>query len=264
VKTFTDQLNRTIQLPNWPPRRIVSLVPSQTELLHYLGLDEEIAGITKFCVHPEHWRRQKTKVGGTKKFHIDRVRELQPDLIIGNKEENEREQIKKLAEQYPVWLSDVRTLPDAYRMITQIGKLVKKEEQSSALVNELNARFSRLEPLARKPRVVYFIWREPYMVAGNETFIHEMIQQAGFENAFRQRRRYPTIQLEDLQGMDFDYVFLSSEPYPFQPKHFEEFTPFCQQAVIKIVDGELFSWYGSRLLRSAEYFRTLRNELMRS
>jgi ABC-type Fe3+-hydroxamate transport system substrate-binding protein len=259
---FIDQLGRTIALTNLPPQRIISLVPSQTELLHYLGLDNEVVGITKFCVHPEHWFRSKTRIGGTKHLHLDRIQALQPDLIIGNKEENPKEQIEALMEDYPVWMSDIQTLEDAYNMILQVGRLTDRASKANALVRELQNRFGSLPALPSKTRVAYFIWRNPYMVAANHTFIHEMIQAAGFQNAFQHKSRYPEVSLEELESLNVDLIFLSSEPYPFKDKHFEEFKPFCQQAVIKIVDGELFSWYGSRLLYSVAYFKQLREELL--
>ncbi len=259
--TFIDQLNRPVSLPHFPPRRIISLVPSQTELLHFLGLDSEVIGITKFCVHPQNWFREKQRMGGTKKIHLDRIHELQPDLIIGNKEENEREQIEMLAGRYPVWLSDICTLEDAYHMISAVGALVDRENKAAQLVATLQNRFSALQQPGRRPKVAYFIWRNPYMVVGSDTFIHEMIQQAGYENAFADQLRYPEIELENLKQRAIDFIFLSSEPYPFKKKHYPEFKPFCQQAVIKIVDGELFSWYGSRLLHSAAYFKELKKAL---
>lgn len=259
---FTDQLKRNIELTTFPPQRIISLVPSQTELLHYLGLDEEVVGITKFCVHPENWFRNKQRVGGTKHVHLDRIQTLRPDLIIGNKEENDQEQIRQLMDLYPVWMSDIQTMNDALQMIRQIGRLTDRASKADDLAQTLEDRFDSLPSLKKRPTVAYFIWRKPYMVAAGQTFIHEMIQAAGYQNAFQHKTRYPEISLAELKPLDIDLIFLSSEPYPFKDKHFEEFREFCQQAVIKIIDGELFSWYGSRLLYSIDYFEKLRKELM--
>src|ERR1700722_20147309 len=105
IKQFTDQMGRTISV-EWPVKRIISLVPSQTELLYSLGLADEVIGITKFCVHPKEWFHSKTRVGGTKKLDFEKIAALKPDLIIGNKEENEEVQIKQLMQDYPVWMSD--------------------------------------------------------------------------------------------------------------------------------------------------------------
>ncbi len=259
--TFTDQLQRNLDVNPYPPQRIISLVPSQTELLHYLGLEDQVVGITKFCIHPDHWFRSKTRVGGTKQLNLDRIQSLQPDLIIGNKEENDKDQIKALMEQYPVWMSNIHKLNDAFEMILEIGRLTATTSRAAPLIQELKSRFVKLTIPPKRPKVAYFIWRRPFMVAANQTFIHEMILAAGFQNAFEHKTRYPEIRLQELTSMDIDYILLSSEPYPFKGQHFEEFKPFCQQAVIKIVDGELFSWYGSRLLYSTDYFAELRKEL---
>ena len=127
---IADQMHRKIHLPRFPLRRIISLVPSQTELLYDLGLEEEVVGITKFCVHPPEWFQSKARVGGTKTIHFEKIKALQPDLIIGNKEENEREQIEALAECFPVWMSDIATLEDALDMMLRVGALVDRPEQA--------------------------------------------------------------------------------------------------------------------------------------
>ncbi len=261
MKLFFDQMNRPVEIPHWPPRRIISLVPSQTEFLSDLGLEKKIVGITKFCVHPRPIFKNTPRIGGTKQYKMDRIGELQPDLIIGNKEENEKEQIEELASRYPVWLSDILTLPDALDMMKKIGALVDAEKKATQIAGAIHASFESLGPFSTRPRVAYFIWRKPYFVAASDTFIHEMLYQAGFENIFAHLSRYPEIKLEDLSALQADYIFLSSEPFPFKEKHFEEFTSFCQPKAIRLVDGELFSWYGSRLLKSAAYFSKLRKEL---
>src|SRR4051812_11307667 len=120
---FTDQMGNAVELEG-PPSRIVSLVPSQTELLFYLGLDKEVAGITKFCIHPAEMFHSKPRVGGTKKYDFEKIRQLAPDLIIGNKEENEQKQVEELQKLYPVWMSDIRNLADALQMIRSVGELV--------------------------------------------------------------------------------------------------------------------------------------------
>src|SRR5476651_171659 len=126
---FNDQLHRPINLPA-PPKRIISVVPSQTELLFYLGLDEEVIGITKFCIHPADKFKQTTKVGGTKDLNINLIKSLQPDLIIANKEENERSQIEELMTICPVWISDISNRDEALDMITQVGQLVGREDNA--------------------------------------------------------------------------------------------------------------------------------------
>ena len=261
---FTDQLSRIITLPAWPPQRIVSLVPSQTELLFDLGLEAEVVGLTKFCIHPGVWFRTKTRIGGTKTLNGYKIEALRPDLIIGNKEENERSQIEALANLYPVWMSDVRTLKDAYDMILRVGKLTGKETEAQHLVQRIQAEFAAalLPPnTGHRPTAAYFIWRKPYMVAGGDTFIHEMLGVAGFENVFAAGNRYPEISLEELSRTQPEVILLSSEPYPFAPKHVETFRETCPHARVQLVDGEMFSWYGSRLLHAGKYFQQLRESL---
>jgi ABC-type Fe3+-hydroxamate transport system substrate-binding protein len=256
---FTDQTGRTIALDS-PPRRIVSLVPSQTELLSDLGLEEEVVGITKFCVHPPEWRRLKTKVGGTKQVKMDVVEKLNPDLIIGNKEENEKDQIEGLSRRYPVWMSDIYTLEDAQEMIGEIGRLTGRENRAQARASEIETLFGKLPgetALFPELKSAYFIWRDPYMVAGSRTFIHDMMRRAGFANVFGHLLRYPAISLKELEQAEPQIILLSSEPYPFKTKHIEEFRQACPNAVIRLVDGEMFSWYGSRLRLAPAYFRQL-------
>jgi len=264
--SFTDQMNRRIEL-SCPPQRIISLVPSQTELLFYLGLDQEVVGITKFCIHPKAQFKQKTKIGGTKQYHLDRIEALAPDLIIGNKEENEKKQIESLAEKYPVWMSNIIDLSDALSMIQQIGHIVDKNKETAILVASIEKAFVQLKEQIQQSkvqkRVAYLIWRKPYMVAAKGTFIDEMLNQAGFINAFGDQSRYPEVSEQTLAAAQVDCLFLSSEPFPFQAKHVVELQKICPNANIKLVDGTLFSWYGNRLLHSASYFLNLREELFK-
>lgn len=243
-------------------QRIVSLVPSQTELLHYLGLEEEVVGITKFCVHPDAWFRSKTRVGGTKTLHLDRIEALEPTLILGNKEENTKEQIEALAEKYRVWISDVRTLSDALDMIRTVGQLCDRQEEGLKLSDDIALLFEKeLAPTPRRLKALYLIWRKPYMGVGADTFIHDMLLQSGFDNVLSDRVRYPELDASEIQALNPEVIMLSSEPYPFKEAHVQEFSRLCPAAVITKVDGELFSWYGSRLLQSPAYIRTLRDQL---
>jgi ABC-type Fe3+-hydroxamate transport system substrate-binding protein len=261
MPAFTDQLNRTISLDH-PPRRIISLVPSQTQLLHALGLEKEVIGITKFCVHPDSWFRHKTRVGGTKDIRSDIIQSLQPDLIIANKEENQQQQIEELAANYPVWISDIATLEDALTMIKALGTLTGKTQEALSLTDRIGQQFQELTPLhPMSLRTAYFIWRAPWMVAGGDTFIHHMLQQCGLSNIFAGENRYPTITLDELADRRCELALLSSEPYPFRDKHIAEIREVLPAASIRLVDGEMFSWYGSRLLESPAYFRQLLDSL---
>lgn len=254
----TDQTGETVILDK-KPGRIVSLVPSQTELLFDLGLDEEIIGITWFCVHPEEKVKHKKKVGGTKKLKIPEIQSLNPDLIIANKEENEKEQIESLKENFPVWISDVRTLDDALAMIKEVGKLVGKEENAIKLSEKIRHSFEHLT-FNKFGSVLYLIWQNPYMAAGKDTFINKMLIHCGFSNAIDENR-YPVLSDHEIKKLAPDYIFLSSEPFPFKEKHIAALKKISPSSTVKLVDGELFSWYGSRLLQTVPYFKTLTENL---
>ncbi len=258
----TDQMGRVIAVPN-RPQRIISLVPSQTELLFDLGLDREIVGVTKFCVHPAERVQTKQRVGGTKRLELDAIDRLRPDLIIGNKEENERDDILKLAESCPVWMSDVVKLAGALDMIRRVGRLVGKADASDRLAARIEARFAELRPLAQPLRVGYFIWQKPLMVAGQNTFINDMLGRCGMENAFAAESggRYPELSTEDINAAGLDAILLASEPFPFDTKHRAAFAEQFPGVAVHLVDGEMFSWYGSRLLLAVDYLQDLLDTL---
>jgi len=255
--THQDQMGWFITLPK-DIRRIVSLVPSQTEYLCSLGLEDRIVGITKFCVHPESCYRSKIRVGGTKDFDMESIRLLNPDLIIANKEENEEEHILKLKAMFPVWISDVRNYDQAIDMMRRLGAVLNKETKAGEIIRKTGHNFSFLRPLTRKLKVVYFIWRKPYMTVNRDTFIHSMLEKCGFENVFADHAaRYPKVTADDLERQKPDVILLSSEPYPFREKHLEEIAAVYPEARILLVDGELFSWYGSRLMHAPAYYNKL-------
>ena len=236
-------------------QRIVSLVPSQTEFLAYLGLEQEVVGITKFCVHPTSWFRHKQRVGGTKKLHLDVIRNLKPDLIIANKEENTKEEIELLQQEFTVYVSDIQTIDDAFQMMLDIGKLTRTSTKAEQCVCEIQSK-RMLQTNKPSKKAIYLIWKEPYMVAGSDTFINEMMTEAGFKNCILDTR-YPILGLEQLQEINAPYILLSSEPYPFKEIDQQALQTILPQSRILLVDGEYFSWYGSRMLNAFDYFRTL-------
>ncbi len=254
-----DQAGRNISF-SFPPKRIISVVPSQTELLFDLGLNDEVISITKFCIHPSGWFTSKTKVGGTKTLNIELIQQLQPDLIIANKEENERQQIEFLANQFPVWISDIKNLDDALNMISAVGAITGKTIVAENLYQRIIENFQQLPQqfIARK-KAAYLIWRKPYMTVNSDTFIHDMLLRCGFENVFANNdvSRYPEITIEQLEAAQPDIILLSSEPYPFSEKHIDELKSSAKlkNTKVQLADGEMFSWYGSRLVHSPEYFK---------
>jgi ABC-type Fe3+-hydroxamate transport system substrate-binding protein len=259
--SFTDQTGQIIRLPA-TPKRIISLVPSQTELLADLGLTDEVVGITKFCIHPNGWFRSKTRVGGTKQVNTGIIHSLHPDLVIANKEENVKEQVEELQKQYPVWISDVNNLDDAYVMIEQVGAMTGKAEKAIHIIEQINTAFSQLPTPDSRPRTAYLIWQKPYMTVGGDTFIHSMLELAGFANIYTDKTRYPEITITELKKAGCELLFLSSEPFPFRQKHIDELQPLLPHTKIILVDGELFSWYGSRLLKAPAYFTALQQQLL--
>lgn len=252
-RTFVDQMGRSVEIP-FPPKRIVSLVPSQTELLHYFGLESEVLGITKFCIYPDDWFRNKKRIGGTKQLKMDVILALKPDLVIGNKEENTKEDIDFLEKQVPVWMSDINSFDESIEMIKMIGELTEKQEIASDLVTSIVHNFDQIGNIGKGRSVLYFIWDDPSFVVGKSTFIDSILTKNGFINACN-KTRYPD--LADLGKVKPDFVFLSSEPFPFKEEHISKYQEMFPTSIIKIVDGEFFSWYGSRMKDAPAYFANM-------
>ncbi len=248
-----DQLNRNLSFPD-VPKRIISLVPSQTELLVDLGLFDSLVGVTKFCEFPTYIKKEKAIVGGTKNYRFDVIDSLRPDLIIGNKEENDQAGIEKLMSKYPVWMSDIYTLSDSYDMIERLGDLLDVSQRAKIITERLRMDFDQ-KPEA-KGNAVYLIWNDPIMAAGKKTFIDEMLPWAGFQNAIT-INRYPELTMEELKKFNPDYLLLSSEPFPFKSKHIQAFQDQLPETKVKLVDGAYFSWYGTRLLGARDYFASI-------
>lgn len=264
MKQLTDQIGITHSFDS-SPKRIVSLVPSQTELLYDLGLEESIVGITKFCVHPYHLKSTKKIVGGTKKVNYEKIRLLEPDIIICNKEENTKEIVEELRNICPVWVTDIFTLEDNFQMITDFGQLFNKRTEARKWNDKLAFALSDFKNFIKDipvKKVAYFIWKNPYMVAGSGTFIDELLKLNHFQNKYASQERYPEIELEkiDLDG-SLDFVLLSSEPFPFKAEDGFEIIKDANKAQAILVDGEMFSWYGSRLIKAFEYFKFLHKSI---
>jgi len=255
---INDQLNRIIVLQN-KPKRIVSLVPSQTEMLVDLGLENSLVGITKFCIHPKNLRKIKTVVGGTKQVNYAKIKALNPDFILCNKEENTPEMVAKLQQIAPTYVSDILNLSDFYRFSNDLGKIFTPNPNFTNLITQLKKKETDFREFiqastTKKVKVAYLIWANPYMVVGNTNFIDYMLQLNGWKNIFDSKPRYPVISLEELK--ETDYVLLSSEPFPFKEKHIEQIQQYTKAKIIN-VDGEMFSWFGTRILKAFEYFKDL-------
>ncbi len=260
-----DQLG-TVHTFESTPQRIISLVPSQTELLYDLGLEDRIVGLTKFCVHPYHLKSTKNIVGGTKEVHLDKIKALKPDIIICNKEENTKEMVEELRTICPVWVTDIDTIEDNFQMITDFGQLFNCSEKAQRWIDKLTFALNDFTQFIKeKPfqKVAYFIWRNPYMVAGSDNFINELLKRNHFDNVYDKNcGRYPVIELEKIQEEGNPaIIFLSSEPYPFKEEHALEIRQYLPNAKIVLVDGEMFSWYGTRLLKAFDYFKERHQKL---
>ena len=244
--------------------RIVSVVPSLTELLYDLGLKNQIVGLTKFCIEPQEletetqkWFELKSKIGGTKNIDIEKVKSLNPHIIFANKEENDKDQIESLRKEFIVYTSDVYDLKSSLEMIAHVGQLTKTEFEAQSIISKISLNFKEIQFPVIKRTAIYFIWKNPYMTVGGDTFIHQMIEECGFSNLTIDKKRYPVIEIEEMKELNPEVIFLSSEPYPFKEKHIEEFREILPNALIYIVDGQKFSWYGSHLIQSPLYFNGL-------
>jgi ABC-type Fe3+-hydroxamate transport system substrate-binding protein len=254
--SFTDQNGASVQLERLP-RRIISLVPSQTELLADLGATGRLVGRTKFCIYPAGIKKSIPSVGGTKQISLETVKNLEPDLVLANKEENVREQVETIRSICPVWVSDVKTLDDALAMINAVGQLIGLELQAGRMIEQIRHGFGSLDGKGAGLSAAYLIWKNPLMTVGRDTFIHDMMSKCGFTNSWGDCLRYPVIKPDELRRRQPDLLLLSSEPYPFNEKHAETFRRMFPEAFVRRVDGSFFSWYGSRLLQAPDYFKSL-------
>ena len=258
-----DQLNRIIKINN-TPKRIISLVPSQTELLVDLGLENSIVGITKFCIHPINLKKDKTIVGGTKNINIYKIKSLRPDIILCNKEENTKEIVESCQKIAHTHVSELYTLNDTKKLIIEYGSIFNKRKEAKSIIEQIDHKKNKLEILIENSpvkKVAYFIWKKPWMVAANKTFINHILELNKFDNVFKNSERYPEVNIQELVNKkDLDIIFLSSEPYPFNEKHILEIEKITNTKTI-LVDGEMFSWYGSRLLKAFDYFKELRQQI---
>lgn len=233
--------------------KIVSLVPSITETL--IDLDPKcVVGRTKFCIHPAEIVKTIPFVGGTKKFHTDKVRELKPDIIIANKEENGKEFVEDLMKDFDVRVTNIEDLDDNYRLIKELGELVGQNKKAEAICQKTKNIFEKYR-LNRPVKAAYMIWRRPYMTVGGDNFVNYILEILGFKNIFDNRKRYPETELSELK--EAEAILLSTEPYPFSEKHIPEFKEAWPDKNILVVDGEAFAWYGSRLTKSEKVYKEL-------
>ncbi len=253
---YNDQLNNTITLTK-TPTRIISVVPSQSEFLWHIGVKKQLVGITKFCIHPTEMFKSIERVGGTKKLNIEKIRALKPDLIIANKEENNQAEIELLQKEFNVWISDIYDFNDAFKMMKLLALILNKEAKVKVLITQIKKSLLSIKNIFNKKTVAYFIWYKPYMLAANDTYIDFILNYLGLKNVAFKLTRYPSIDIKNLQKLKPQFCFLSSEPFPFKQKHVLELQQHLPNSKIIIVDGEVFSWYGLRMLHLTEYVKSL-------
>ena len=254
--SINDMMGRELHLP-YAPKKIISIVPSLSELLYSLQIEERVVGITKFCVRPQEWKGLKTNVGGTKKLNLAIVDQLNPDLILANKEENSFKDIDYLAAKYPVWVSDINNFDEALSAIETIGEITQSEKEAKRLLYRIHKAWGEITPEKNTDKTcAYLIWNDPIMTAGNNSFINDMMERLNFRNIIKEER-YPAISLDKLKEESPDVVFLSSEPFPFSENHLSFFSTALPNSQIILVDGEMFSWYGSRMKYAVNYFKKL-------
>jgi len=252
MKKVIDHVNRTITY-SFPPKRIISLAPAITNTMYSLNLEKEIVGRTRFCIHPQNKVEQAINIGGTKDIKLDRIKELKPDLVIAEKEENTKEIVEELEKHFPLFVFEIQTVEDAYVMMTDLGTIVNRQDEAARLVKQIKKSFINLPQLQGK-KVAYVIWKRPYMVVGDNTYIQSLLEKMGFINPFKKfSGRYPEVTIEDLQKANIDYIFLATEPYPFRNKDIEITAKLLPGVQPMIIDGEMF-WYGVKMLDAGPYF----------
>jgi ABC-type Fe3+-hydroxamate transport system substrate-binding protein len=262
---LVDASGAVVELPR-PPRRIVCLIPSTTEVLCHLGLADALVGITAYCREPAAVVRGMARVGGEKDPDLDRIRALAPDLVVANVEENRREHVEALrAAGVPVWVTYPRTVAGAIAMIRDLGRVTGAEAAATALADDLERHVDRARA-ATAPRppvpVFYPIWRDPYMTIGRDTYIHDVLGLCGGANVFGDADRYPTVTLEAVAARRPEVILLPDEPFRFRRAHVRDFAPYgdvpaVREGRIHLVDGKPFSWHGPRMGEALRSLRTL-------
>lgn len=243
-----------------PQQKIISLVPSLTELLIDLGLEESIAGRTRFCIHPKEKIQKIPIIGGTKNPDIDKIEEIQPTLVIANLEENQKEDVEELQQFTDVMVTDISTVEEALFTIYEIGKKCGALEKAEKLIADIQTELNFI-PDEPPMSAAYLIWRSPWMTAGGDTYIHSVMEHWNLQNVFSDQNRYPKITLDQIHAKRPELVLLSSEPYPFKEKHIPEIAAVCKKANIMLINGEWFSWYGSRMLQSFRKLNAFRKAI---
>lgn len=247
------------------PARIVSLVPSVTELLCDLGLGGQLVGRTGFCVHPKDQLRHVAKVGGTKDVNLEAIRDLQPTHVVLNVDENRRETADALAGFVPhLVVTHPQGPADNFALYRLLGGIFNCEERSAQLSAELRGRLDELQnhPAWPERKVLYLIWRDPWMTVSTDTYIARMLRLVNWRTVpGHSDTRYPEVELGEL-AENPDLVLLSSEPYPFRDRHAPEIRAELGDATpVHLIEGDMVSWYGSRAVAGVAYLEDFARQI---
>jgi len=256
---FKDDLGYQVMIPD-QPRRIISLCPSITETLFELGAGKQVAGLTSYCIHPYKKTKKKTKIGGPRNPDIPGILDLDPDLVITSREENRQEDVDILRKKLPVITFDVKSIESSRNMILKLGLITWRLKPAMNYVQKLDKLLHIKAPLHEAYSVLYLVWKDPWMAAGHGNYICDLMKSQGFINVLPEHsRRYPVIHPAEIVQPDF--IFLSSEPFPFNSEHLEETSIIFGGTKTVLVDGEMFGWYGTRIIRAIPYIRALRKKI---
>jgi ABC-type Fe3+-hydroxamate transport system substrate-binding protein len=257
---FHDDAGRLVVVE--PPSRIVSLVPSLTELVCRLGLAHRLVGVTRYCTEPAAIVAHLPRVGGTKNPDVARIAALRPDLVLVNSEENRLEDFQALVDaQLAVWVSYPRTVREAARSIARMGAVLGADDRAAAVASQIEAALA--DPPRRRVRVFCPIWRNPWMAFNADTFAGDLLSCAGGDNVCAGRvERYPVVDLDEIRRADPQVILLPDEPYRFADRHRAALEPLSDSSAgrdgrIYLIDGKALSWYGHRTGPALRTFRRL-------
>ena len=257
--TVFDDLGRKIDFER-PPETVVSLVPSLTKTLSDLGLGEKLAAVTRFCKYPQELVQTLPKIGGPQKVDTQKILGINPGVVLSVKEENNREQVLQLAEKIPVVVFNIRNIDDALRMITTLGRLFSVETKAHTITSRIKKGLANTVFPTKRLTVLYLIWKKPWMAAGKDTFIGSMLQAAGFENLAN--GRYPEV--NETMMRRASVIMLATEPYPFKEAERKQLAERFPRQKVLIVEGEIFTWFGSYMLNAASYLTKLIEKLQQA
>jgi ABC-type Fe3+-hydroxamate transport system substrate-binding protein len=256
MSIYTDGLYRDIEMKR-TPKRVVSLVPSITETLFTFGAGDIVSAVTSFCIEPPEALESKVAVGGTKTVDVDAVKELDPDLVFANAEENREEDIRQLVRSgFKVFVTFPRTVAAAIAMMRQIAEMTGTVDRAEPILQEAQETLTEIRALSLtrpRPRVFCPIWRRPWLTIGSDTYIHDVILNAGGRNLFADRHdRYPKVELDEVARRIPEVILLPNEPYSFREEHKADFAerthvPAVRDGRIHVVDGKALCWYGPRI-----------------